>query len=213
LSPALYRSALLDALPWLEHGFGTRQSVDWPPETERVRVKQIHSDIVWRAGAHPGCAGEGDALVSNAPGLYLTIRTADCLPLLLAAPDVRAVAAVHAGWRGTAANIAGKAVEKLQAEFGAAPENLVAAIGPGVGQCCYEVGEEVLERFTDYGEGIAEGRRLHLAEVNRRQLSRAGVQQIDIFDMCTFCLPEVFHSFRRDRERAGRLVSAIRVRT
>jgi polyphenol oxidase len=205
----VYRSSAL-ALPWLDHGFAGRENLDWPGEY--VRVKQIHSNIVAVATGPGVSLGEGDALVTAEAGVFVGIRTADCVPLLLADRKQRAVAAVHAGWRGTAANIAVESLRKLHSEFGTQPQDVIAAIGPCIAACCFEVGPEVLAQFHAYLPGATN--RVDLAEVNRRQLVNAGVDaaSIDVSGLCTLCSPAGFHSWRRDREASGRMVSAIAVR-
>lgn len=207
----IYQSTLLGQLKWLEHGFGTRSSDGWPGEY--TFVKQIHSDRVVVAD-RAGCLGSGDALATDVPGRWIGIRTADCVPILLADPKRRAVAAVHAGWRGTLADIAGAAVRALAEGFGSLPADLAVAIGPSIGVCCFEVGPEVGQRFQALFPQEEDLRKIDLVEANRRQLVRAGVklEQIDCSRLCTMCLADRFHSYRRDRERAGRMVSAIRVR-
>jgi YfiH family protein len=115
-----------------------------------VALRQIHSDIVHRVDRGVDSAGEapqGDALFTRERGVLLIVQTADCIPILLADPKHRAVAAIHAGWRGTLRRIAGKTVGRMQMEFGTRPEEVIAALGPGIGQCCYEVGEEVAKEF------------------------------------------------------------------
>jgi len=211
----IFRAQELERLPWLEHGFGTRHSFVDQNTAEIATLKQIHSDRVIVAN-RAGDLGEGDALISNRAGLALSIRTADCFPILIADPRNRAVAAIHAGWRGAVENIAAKTVIALAKEFGSRPDELVVAIGPGIGACCFEVGSEVAARFgsffperTDLG-GRA---KLHLDETIRRQLGRNGVtvRQIVSADLCTCCQPDTFHSYRRDREEAGRMVITIRI--
>jgi YfiH family protein len=114
---------------------------DWP----LLGVRQIHSDLIWRAeDQHPSA---GDGLLSGTAGILLTVRTADCHPILLVDVKKRAVAALHAGWRGTLKRIAEKGVGEMRRWFGSRPEDLRAAIGPGIHVCCYEVGEEVREQF------------------------------------------------------------------
>lgn len=169
-------------------------------------LKQIHSGIVLRADRASGCVGEADALVTDESGLMVSIRTADCLPILIADKRTGAVAAIHAGWRGTAAGIAGAAVARLREEFGARTEDLVAAIGPGIGGCCYEVGEDVAGQL-----GQAQAGCVDLARHNRRQLEQAGLaaNSIDALALCTFCDAERFWSYRREGERAGRMISFI----
>jgi purine-nucleoside/S-methyl-5'-thioadenosine phosphorylase / adenosine deaminase len=200
----LYSSTLLADLPWVIHGFGCRATHGWPPRY--TNLKQTHSDKVIVANGRRGCLEQGDALVTSEPGNLIGIRTADCVPILIADPEHRAVAAVHAGWRGTAAGIATKAIEKLTEEFGSRPAALLASIGPAIGPCCFEVGPEVGALFTTIGSAV------DLRAANQAQLLEAGVapERVDVSDLCTVCYGEgEFHSFRRDKESSGRMVSAI----
>jgi YfiH family protein len=180
-------------------------------------LKQVHSDTVVRAGRETGCLGEGDALITDEPGLRLVIRTADCVPVLLADPERKAVAAVHAGWRGTAASVVAKTVERMRQEFGSAPEHLVAAIGPSIGACCYEVGPDVAERFTTWFPELqstaGQPASINLSEANRQQLLQCGVTSARVIEagLCTYCEYTEFHSFRRDKERSGRMESWIAI--
>ncbi len=198
----ILRSRLLSQLDWMDHGFGTKAG---PHSQEGMAsLKQIHSAVVLEA-ATPGPAGEGDALITEQPALPVSIRTADCYPILLADVRRRRVAAIHAGWRGTNQRIVERAIEKL----GGDPADLYAAIGPGIGVCCYEVGEEVGRLFGLEGRG-----RIDLGRANREQLLLAGIPgaQIEIVGECTFCKPDQFHSFRREKDRAGRMISYIALR-
>jgi polyphenol oxidase len=115
-------------------------------------LRQLHSDIVHVVGAAEFPQGDqapkGDALITREPGVLLTIQTADCIPILLADTKQRAVAAIHSGWRGTAQRIAEKTLGRMQMEFGTCPQDVIAALGPGIGGCCYEVGHEVVKEFT-----------------------------------------------------------------
>ena len=198
-------SPLLQRLDWIDHGFGTRHTV--LSQEGMASLKQIHSSLSLVADRPSGCVGEGDALITDRPGVAVSVRTADCYPILLADVRTRAVAAVHAGWRGTAARIVAEALDKMRAQFGTRPADVIAAIGPGIGACCYEVGPEVAREF-----GITGRTHLDLAEANRRQLAAAGVPeaQIDLLGQCTCCGVERFHSYRRDREQAGRMIAYIR---
>ena len=208
-SRQVYRATELDALPWLMHGFGTRQS-DIPAWFGNLAtLKQIHSATVVNAEGRCGILGEGDALLEDRPGSVIAIKTADCMPILLVDGRHRAVAAVHAGWRGTAAKIVAAAVDAMRARFGTLAGDLHAAIGPGIGQCCYQVGPEVAARFGEQGRA-----HISLSDANRTQLLTAGVTRERIYasNLCTMCLAEEFHSFRRDRERAGRLHSFVGIR-
>lgn len=205
----VYRSQGLEELPWLMHGFGTRVSRDWPPaDAEVATLRQIHSDKVL-AVEHSGCLGDGDALISNRPGIALSIRTADCLPILIADPAKRAIAAIHAGWRGTVQEIVPKTVRAMEDQFGSRPEDLVVVVGPGIGSCCFEVGPEVAGQF-----GVSGRAKIDLVETIRRQLGRndGATRQFAATGLCTVCRADLFHSYRRDREAAGRMVSVIGIK-
>ncbi len=145
--------------------------------------------------AGPGAAiPQADGQVVAVPGLAALVFTADCLPVALAGP--RGAAILHCGWRGLAAGIVARGAMAVEATD--------AAIGPGIGACCYEVGDEVLAAFAPLGEGTAAGRMLDLAEVARRLLREAGVERIESAALCTSCEEERFFSHRRDAGRTGR---------
>jgi purine-nucleoside/S-methyl-5'-thioadenosine phosphorylase / adenosine deaminase len=112
-----------------------------------VTLKQFHSDVIHLFDTTPGEPCKGDASITNRPNLLLAIQTADCVPILLVDPQKRAIAAIHAGWRGTLARIAAKTIGKMQMHFATNPRDLLAAIGPSIGPCCYEVGTEVATQF------------------------------------------------------------------
>jgi YfiH family protein len=198
-------SPLLTELTWLHHGFGTR--ADSVPQESMASLKQIHSGLVLR-GEQIGCAGEGDALVTACMGVPVSVRTADCYPILLADGRNGAVAAVHAVWRGTAAQIVIRTLEEMRRLYGSEASDVYAAIGPGIGECCYEVGADVARQF-----GQEQAGRIDLAAINRRQLLDAGVAEhrIDVLGGCTKCDALLFHSYRRDQLAAGRMVSYIAI--
>ncbi|MFB3776820.1 MAG: peptidoglycan editing factor PgeF [Bryobacteraceae bacterium] len=204
-------------IPWLEHGFGTRHSEQWNLRRDAASLKQIHSDICVRVSGGEGRVAEGDGLMSDVPGVRLAVRTADCIPLLLADTRLCAVAAVHAGWRGTARAISAKAVAAMGAHFGSRPEDLLVAVGPGIGGCCYEVGPEVAVQFKDLfpeRSDLDTAARIDLAEANRRQLLAAGVPpgNIAMARQCTGCCPGEFFSWRREGKLAGRMIALISIR-
>jgi YfiH family protein len=127
-----------------EQGRGARNGSHlWP----LVTLRQVHSDIIWSVDSLPESQLVGDGLITATPGLLLGIQTADCLPIILADPTRRAVGVFHAGWRGTVKRIVEKGVGEMRRHFGSRPRDLRAAIGPGIRVCCYEVGEEVREKF------------------------------------------------------------------
>ncbi|HMF76834.1 MAG TPA: peptidoglycan editing factor PgeF [Bryobacteraceae bacterium] len=198
------QSPLLAALPWVTHGFGVRSSENWIPDY--TNLKQIHSSKVVVADGRRGSLEEGDALITSEAGNWIGIRTADCVPILIADPENRVAAAIHAGWRGTVASIVRHAVEKMTQDFRTDPGRLLVAIGPAIGPCCFEVGPEVAQQFH------SNARTIDLATANSQRLIDAGValEHIEVMRLCTVCSgPGQFHSFRRDKEQSGRMVSAI----
>ena len=205
----VYRVSELDSLRWLIHGFGTRQAEIPALFSNLATVKQVHSAICVDACGRSGVLGEGDALLENTPGSVVAVKTADCVPILLVDERNRAVSAVHSGWRGTAAGIVARAVESMGERFGTATADLHAAIGPAIGKCCYEVGPEVAAQF-----GIEGRTHLDLPEINRAKLAEIGIpaDRIYVSQLCTMCCAEEFHSFRRDKEAAGRLYSFVGLR-
>ena len=163
-----------------------------------------------------------DALVTNAPHILVGVQTADCVPVLLGDPRSGACAAVHAGWRGTAAEVVPAALARMRAEYGTRPADVCASIGPAALQCCYEVGAEVIHtfsaRFRYADELLARTReghaRIDLQRANRRQLTDAGVspERIHAAPLCTICRDDLFFSYRRDKKlhgRTGRLLAVI----
>jgi polyphenol oxidase len=208
-SGGLYRSTVLDFLDWIDHAFGTAWAA---PPAGYLLLKQVHSARVlnsseWRPEE------EGDALATVEPGLRLGVKTADCVSILIADPRHRAVAAVHAGWRGTAAGIARAAVGRMEEWFGSEPGELVAALGPSIGPCCYEVGPEVACLFPAV---LTAGGRpaVDLRQANLEVLCSAGVRRacVDAEPPCTHCGGAEFFSWRRDKVPAQRMYSVVGLR-
>ena len=175
-----------------------------------VLTRQIHSDIVRQVTkadadgldnhSYPQC----DALITNDPGTALGIFTADCTPILLHDPATGAVGAVHAGWRGTAAQLAGKTVAAMAEAYGCCPENIHAAIGPNIARCCFETDKDVPDAIINaYGAAAQAYIRtsgdkyyIDLKEVNALSLRQAGVRHIEISPVCTFCSHDTYWSHR-----------------
>ena len=155
-------------------------------EHRRPQDPQVYADVV-------RSPDEVDGHSTSDPNLTPLVMVADCLPVALAGPG--GVAMAHCGWRGLAGGIVATAAEAVDAR--------AAAVGPGIGPCCYEVGDEVLAEFADLDD-VAEGRMLDLTAVARGLLARAGVAEVESADLCTSCNPELFYSHRRDGERTGR---------
>jgi hypothetical protein len=208
------------------------EAVTGSREIPLVTVRQIHSNRT--EIADPGKVCEGDGLTTDQAGILLGIMTADCIPVLVADPVRRAVAAFHAGWRGTVQRIVELGIARMQSEYGSLPSDLVAAIGPGIGPCCYQVGEQLLAEFQAYftyanelfspeseeqtvsSRNTTGPRPLHLdlIEANRRQLLEAGVaaSSISVVGGCTSCHPNLFYSHRASNGHAGRMMSVIGIR-
>ena len=194
---------------------------------------QVHGRevvVVRRGSSAPWPRPEADVLISDSPDVAVAIRTADCVPLLMVDRTRGVVAAVHAGWRGTLARAAVAAVEALEREYGTRPTDLIAAIGPNIGACCYEVGSNVVDAFAAAGHerylvdrwfsslpprrGSSQkgGLHLDLTRANTDQLVLAGVDESRVYTsgLCTAMHLEVLTSYRREKERAGRIAGVIR---
>lgn len=238
------RSAPFDRIEGISHAFTTRANglgrrtggIKLPGDWDAVArffgrdagsvltITQVHgADIVRISDRHaPDThAVSADAMITDRPGLLLGIETADCVPILLVDPVVRAIGAVHAGWRGTVADIARKTVAAMQDAYGAQPERMIAAIGPAIGSECYEVDEPVMQPMRaafPFWEQVAiptdAGRwRLDLVTTNALALEQAGLSRANIhaLGLCTACERDDFYSFRIEG-RTGRMLSAIMIK-
>lgn len=186
-----------------------------------VRVQQVHGDgvlvvdrgLAWREGL------PHDAMVTSLPGHALVISTADCLPILLFDPRRRAIGAVHAGWRSTVKRIAEKTMNTMVEVYDTDPGDVIAAIGPGIGVCCYEVDDPVVEllsrslpHWRAFATAKTNGRfNLDLSGINAKMLEEAGLRREHILQLglCTACRPDLFYSYRREKPRTGRMLSLI----
>jgi YfiH family protein len=215
-----------EAVPWLVHGFGTSawKGEDFSRDEELkpfrpVLMKQLHSDIIHRIEKIPGKQLGGDALVTGKPGFLLVIKTADCLPVLIVDERKRIVAAAHCGWRSTAARILVKLIGRMRRDFGSVPRDLIAAFGPCIGAECYEVREDVRDRFkaAGFSSEIFDGdpdrpgrHSLNLRKINIRLLEDEGLRKENIFsvDLCTSC-DDRFISFRQSGDRDRRMLNFV----
>ena len=199
-----------------------------------VRVRQVHGDSICRVDAALAARrgfpqilldeGTGhDGLVTNLPELALVVTTADCQPILIHDPAHRAVAAVHAGWRGTAKGIVTRVLGVMTAAYGTRPEECLAAVGPSIRGCCYEVDAAVTEAMAAVLPGwrahavpTRPGHvRLDLAGVNRALLEASGVRRDRIADtgLCSSCRTDLFFSHRAEKGRTGRMMNLILFRS
>lgn len=160
----------------------------------------------------PGEFKECDGLLTNVPRVALVVSVADCVPIFIFDPSNEVIAAVHSGWRGTVQGIVANAVGKMIEEYGSRPANLVAFIGPSAGVCCYEVGNEVAVQMDPGVVVNKDGKTfVDLKRANKNQLMEMGVIEtnIEVSSYCTICSPELFHSYRRDRDASGRMMGVI----
>jgi YfiH family protein len=215
----LTRSSLLAAIPGIQHAFGDRKEPiptfckeDW--EQSRPQWKQVHGIEVGTVESPRQDLGEVDAVLTWKNRIPIAVVTADCVPILLAREDGGAVAAVHAGWRGTYARILEALWVRLN-QAGEDPTRWVAAIGPAIGPCCYQVSPELAQDFVTRFSSLLPAeqilprdRMLNLPAVNAAQLRGIGFHRIEILSQCTHCSTEPgtgtprFESFRRDASKA-----------
>lgn len=192
-----------------------------------VFSNQVHGDVVRLCTSADGGCGpdrdrnyEADGLITDVPGLPLVVFTADCVPVLLCDPVRAVVAAVHAGWRGTALGIVERAVEKMRDVYGCAPEDIRAAVGPSIGQCCFETDPDVPNAMTEAMGAAAlpfirsseNGKFfVDLKGLNVCRLKRAGLRSgnIDVSAECTACLPDKYWSHRRTQGQRGSMAAVI----
>lgn len=193
-----------------------------------VSPNQVHGDRILRvtrehsgrgARSYEDAIPETDALVTSEPGLPLMLCFADCTPILFLDPEQKAVGIAHAGWKGTMKSIGRKTLEAMQREFGTEPSKCLAGIGPSIGPCCYEIGEEVADAcrkaFPETWDNLLEERQgklhLNLSKANRLQLLEAGMlpEHIESADTCTSCEHHWYFSYRADGGRTGRIAAVI----
>lgn len=209
----------------VEHGFTTRTVYDrgdgiaklttWPGLTsfQAVRVRQVHGRGVVHADRADGVVHEGDALISAARGILLTIATADCLPVLLySAGPPEVVAAIHCGWKGLRARVIDATLEEMKRQFGVEASQVTACFGPSIEGECYEVGPELQVPFAARSITSSDGRlHLNLALEALVQIQAAGVPESAVIGAspCTMCDPVRFFSYRRDGPATGRMINFI----
>ncbi len=187
-----------------------------------VSPNQRHTANVRRVGrGDRGQVFEGyDILITDEPGVPLLLRYADCTPILVYDPAHRAMAVVHSGWRGTVQGAARAAVEAMRDQFGSRPDEMIAAIGPAIGPCCYQVGQDVVDAVTAAFAGAREllpkqpdgSYHFDLWAANRRLLTEAGIRQIVMAEMCTACRTDEFYSYRAERGRTGHFGAVMMLR-
>jgi len=187
------------------------------PETQIAFSDQIHSSNISIADL-PGLYRESDGLITKEKNLFLAIQTADCFPVFLFSPHDQIVSVIHTGWRGAKAGIIAKACETIFSGFQIQPANLYAAIGPGIQKECFEVGPDVSRHYPDQFLSLHHDpakRYLDLAGFIKNTLIQQGIpgRQIEDQGICTVCDRDRFYSFRRDKEKSGRMIGIIGIRS
>ncbi len=216
----------LEQIPYLVHGFGTGQwkDTDFRKKSEWVGFRllflnQVHSTIIRFIDRLPEKKLRGDAMITDIPELLLIIKTADCLPVLVVDEPQKIIAAVHCGWRGTSKRVIQKAIQGMVDHYKCRPPSLLVALGPCIEGGCYEVGEDVLKCFkqeglsSDFFQAHPSKKKKYLFDLkgeNISQMLSLGIKKKNIYsaDCCTHC-DETLPSYRRDRDKAGRMLSFI----
>lgn len=216
----------LEKIPYLVHGFGTSEWKDKDFKRRRewagfrlLFLNQVHSAIIRIIDGIPGKKLRGDAMITDIPEILLIIKTADCLPVLVVDEARKIIAAVHCGWKGTSKRVIQKAIHVMAGHYKCRPSSLLVALGPCIGCECYEVGEDVLQSFER--EGLSSvffrahptRKKKYLFDLkgeNISQMMSLGIEKKNIYcaDGCTHC-DVSFPSYRRDRNKAGRMLSFI----
>lgn len=182
------------------------------PPSRLAWAQQVHGSQVVEI-REPRYADGVDGLVTNQPGLFLTVAVADCLPIYLWCEDPPAIALLHAGWRGSAAGIAARGVLMMKEDFGCDPSSIGALLGPAICRSCYQVGADVARLFasSDLEQNEKGKSYLALRQVNCRQLEESGIQSQNILidDLCTRCNPNLLFSYRRDGKGTGRMIAVL----
>jgi YfiH family protein len=240
-SPGYLTIPALEAKAGIVHAFTTRQSGqgrrnngprqpdDWNAvarifdvgPNRIVTVNQVHGDAIVSVDEknyQDVKSVQADAIITNTPGIAIGVETADCVPVLLLDPARRAIAAIHAGWRGMAKKIIQKTAAKMQSQFGSDLTRMIAAIGPAIGPECYEVDEPVMGPMRDafpFWREVTSPRKagrwsLDLVKTGRLELARIGLEEKNVhaLGLCTSCRKDLFYSFRSEG-RTGRMLSVI----
>ena len=180
--------------------------------SDRLAIPQQRHTAVIRNVKAEGTYEQCDALTTTVPNVFLSVSIADCAPVFLFDAMKKIVACVHAGWRGTEQRILQKTIRTMLQEFGSKPGDVSAFIGPSAGQCCYEVGEDVAQRFDAEFVSRRNGKfYLDIKKANEEQLRNAVVPgtNIEVHEDCTICRTELYHSYRRDGDKSGRMMAII----
>lgn len=208
----------------ITHAFLTKEGLPDIKERYSVQtVNQVHGDNIMVVDKNQPvdknvCA---DAIITNLKGVPIGILTADCLPVILFDPLNTAVGIIHAGWKGTLKRIVSKTVLAMHKKWGTSPDQITAGLGPCIGECCYAVGTDVIERFMaefsdsmDFIMARENARHLNLKKANYNQLVSAGLlkKNIWISKLCTSCRKDLFFSYRRDNKETGRQMSFVMIR-
>lgn len=188
------------------------------PRQNLICAKQTHSDNICSYEGSTNFFDNCDALISNKTNTAIILNFADCVPIILFDETKKIAAVVHAGWRGTAQKILSKTIEKFEEDFGSAPSDIIAAIGPSIGKCCFETRKEAFEQLINedtkqFCSFDKEKNKYYidLKQLNKKQLLDNGVVKIDVSDYCTCCMSDIFFSYRKEKGKTARHSAIIKL--
>lgn len=185
-------------------------------QTHSTNIRVVTADDMGKGVSRESDIFDTDALITNCAQIPLVVFYADCVPILMFDTKKRAAAAIHSGWRGTADKIAEKTVRALAENFGSQPEDILAAVGPSIGPCCFECGAEVAELFPDDIVSKNENGKfkVNLWQNIVRMFTDCGLRRenIEVFEQCTMCKSDIFYSYRKHKEKTGRMGAFIMIK-
>ncbi len=211
------KSELINKSKAVEHYFGNK-NFSIPINESVFFLNQVHSDVVINLDDFSNLNSEinGDAIITSKKNFFIGVRTADCVPILLTSKDSTFVAAVHSGWRGTYNKIVKNVIEEIVVKYKCSVSNILCAIGPSIGYCCYEIGKSMAEKFQerfnlekDNLQIIDKKYFLNLAGINKKIINQLGISNVELLSNCTHCEKSYF-SFRRDGSRINNQISIIK---
>ena len=221
----LVKNRKINSIPGISEAFTTRRIKNKNSVKKALKIKklhnlkQVHGNRVVAAGKRFKTGVKADAIITSETNTPIAVKVADCVAMIIVDPRNKAVAAVHAGWRGTAKRIIVKAIKAMKKKFKSRPSEMIVSLSPAIRSCCYETGKDIYNKLKKDGDfsnifTIRGGRvYMDLHKANKNLLLRAGLRNKNIYvnDICTFCNRKLYHSYRRDGKKAGRMYSIVQI--